>query len=103
MARFRDANDETGRDSMGKRRGWEEGLTVRVLLSSYDLAVDGDDEAARKFSSVRRRNGGEARCSGLPVLGVDVEEEDRVEAVPRASSVELTVLHGAPTTVSLSL
>ena len=97
---FRKGDDDIVRDSTGKRRGWEEGLTVRGLLSSYDLAVDGDDEEAAMFSSGSRRNGGEGRCSGLPVLGVDVEEEDDLAAEACACSARPEALHSSPSTTT---
>ena len=101
--KFRTYACESGSETTGKRQERKEGLTAGLLLSSFTREVAGDDEATTIFRTGRGR--GRRILGDVKVPGPDEEivDEAEVEAVPRASSVELTVLHGAPATVSLSL
>ena len=92
--RFRKNDDDPGQKQGGKRREEKRWLTVGCLLSSYVHGEDGDGEASTKFRGSRDGRGRNSKLQWLPMLGMDVIEEEELEAMTCVCSSEPDVLHG---------
>ena len=97
---FRNRIGETARESTGSRRDWKEEAHRRLLVGLDAHGGDGNDEAAKKFSTGRGRGGSEATAWGTPGLGVDVVEEEDLEAEACACSARTEALHRSLSTTT---
>ena len=97
---FRNCIGETARESTGSRRDWKEEAHRRLLVGLDAHGGDGNDEAAKKFSTGRGRGGSEATAWGTPGLGVEVVEDVDVLTMMLGCSTVAEELHGMLSTAS---
>ena len=98
--KFRRGDRRNGSDSTGKRKGRREDAHRRLpeALDWHDDA--GDDGATERFSTDRRRFRSEATRWGLPVLDVEVGEDDGDVGYLLVPSAWTEELHGELSTAA---